>query len=208
MSGWSEVKTSAVRRIDESAALMAEMSETIFEWAEPGLREYRSAWLLVDYLSEKGFRVEEGVAGMPTAFTAEWGEVDPVLGFFAEYDATPGHSQRAVPYEDPAVRHGPGFTDAHNMIGVASCVAAVALSDAVSELGLEAHIRLFGTPAEKLCVGKPSWPGTASSTAWTPSSPGTLGAQPLSWGRYGPSPTGARSTASGWRRRRAGRAAT
>jgi aminobenzoyl-glutamate utilization protein B len=180
MSDWSEAKTSAVRRIDESAALMAEMSDTIFEWAEPGLREYRSARLLVEYLSDKGFRVEEGVAGMPTAFTAEWGEEGPVLGFFAEYDATPGHSQRAVPYEDPAVQHGPGFTDAHNMIGVASCVAASTLSDAVSEFGLEARIRLLGTPAEKLCVGKPYmardglFDGLDALLAWHPGGPTTV----------------------------------
>jgi aminobenzoyl-glutamate utilization protein B len=106
---------------------MWEMSDTIFGYAEPGLREDRSARLLVDCLRRQGFEVEEGVSGMPTAFKADWGEGGPVIGFFAEYDATPGHSQKPVPWDEPAVPYGPGFTDAHNMLGVASCLAAVAL---------------------------------------------------------------------------------
>ncbi len=77
------------------------------------------------------------------------------MGLFAEYDATPGHSQKAVAWEEPAVPHGPGFTDAHNMIGVASCVAAVGLKETAMEHGIDVRIKLLGTPAENLCVGKP-----------------------------------------------------
>ncbi len=151
----TEEKQTAFDWIEANAAAMAEMSDTIFRWAEPGLREYRSAKLLVDYLRDEGFEVDEGVAGMPTAFVATWGEARPVIGFFAEYDATPGHSQRAVPWEEPATPHGPGFTDAHNMIGVASCFSAAAVKEAAQSHGLPVGIRLLGTPAEKLCVGKP-----------------------------------------------------
>ena len=180
MKGWSGVKRWAVKWIEENTARMAEMSDTIFEWAEPGLREYKSAKLLADYLTRNGFRVEEGVAGMPTAFAAEWGNDGPVMGFFAEYDATPGHSQKAVPYEAPAVPHGPGFTDAHNMIGVASCFTAVALKETVVEHDINARIRLLGTPAEKLCVGKPYmardglFDGMDALIAWHPGGPTTV----------------------------------
>jgi aminobenzoyl-glutamate utilization protein B len=178
--GWSDAKRWAVSWIDDNSSRMAEMSDTLFEWAEPGLREYKSSKLLADYLSENGFRVEYCVAGMPTAFVAEWGNDGPVMGLFAEYDATPGHSQKAVPHEAPAVPNGPGFTDAHNMIGVASCIAAVALKETVVKHGVKARIRLLGTPAEKLCVGKPYmakdglFDGMDALLAWHPGGPTTV----------------------------------
>lgn len=180
MSGWTEEKCTAVDWIEANAASMTEMSDTIFRWAEPGLREYRSAKLLVNYLKGQGFNVEEGVAGMPTAFVARWGEGRPEIGFFAEYDATPGHSQRAVPWEEPAIPHGPGFTDAHNMLGVASCFATVALKEVAQIHGLSMRIRLLGTPAEKLCVGKPYmardglFDGMDAVLAWHPGGPTTV----------------------------------
>jgi len=102
------------------------------------------------------------------------------MGFFAEYDATPGHSQKAVPWEEPAVPHGPGFTDAHNMIGVASCFAAAALKETATKHGIGTRIRLLGTPAEKLCVGKPYmardglFDGMDALLAWHPGGPTTV----------------------------------
>jgi aminobenzoyl-glutamate utilization protein B len=178
--GWSDTKSWAVSWIEDNSPRMAEMSDTLFEWAEPGLREYKSSKLLADYLLENGFRVEYGVAGMPTAFVAKWGNEGPVMGLFAEYDATPGHSQKAVPHKAPAVPNGPGFTDAHNMIGVASCIAAVALKETVVKHGVKARIRLLGTPAEKLCVGKPYmardglFDGMDALLAWHPGGPTTV----------------------------------
>ncbi len=180
MSGWSREKRSAVAWIDENSARMAEMSDALFEWAEPGLREYKSSRLLMSYMVEKGFDVEEGVSGMPTAFVARWGKEGPEIGFFAEYDATPGHSQKVVPWEEPAVPHGPGFTDAHNMLGVASCFAALALKEVAVENGFRVKVRLLGTPAEKLCVGKPYmardglFDGMDALLAWHPGGPTTV----------------------------------
>jgi len=159
---------------------MGKMSDTIFGYAEPGLREYKSAKLLVDYLRSQGFSVEEGVSEMPTAFMAEWGGDGLIIGFFAEYDATPGHSQKPVPWDEPAVPYGPGFTDAHNMLGVASCFAATALKKASEEHKIPVKIRLLGTPAEKLCVGKPYmardglFDGMDALLAWHPGGPTTV----------------------------------
>jgi aminobenzoyl-glutamate utilization protein B len=180
MSVWTEEKLSAVEWLEAHAGGMGEMSDALFEWAEPGLREYKSSRILVDYLRGQGFEVEEGVSGMPTAFKATWGGEGPVIGFFAEYDATPGHSQKPVPWEEPAIPYGPGFTDAHNMLGVASCYAAAALKAAAERHGIETRIRLLGTPAEKLCVGKPYmardgyFDGMDALLAWHPGGPTTV----------------------------------
>jgi aminobenzoyl-glutamate utilization protein B len=170
-------KQTVEKWVDDHAAEMAEMSDKIFSYAEPGLREYKSSKLLIDYMRKNGFDVEAGVSNMPTAFKSEWGEKGPVIGFFAEYDATPGHSQKAVPWNEPAVNYGAGFTDAHNMLGVASCFAAVALKETTEQHRLPVKIRLLGTPAEKLCVGKPFmardglFDGMDALLAWHPGGP-------------------------------------
>ena len=131
-------------------------------------------------MKQEGFEVEYGIAGMPTSFNCKWGDKGPVIGFFAEYDATPGHSQKPVPYEIPDVPYAPGFTDAHNMLGVAGCFVATSLKHAIEEHGLKAQIRLLSTPAEKLCVGKPylardGWfDGMDCLLAWHPGGPTTV----------------------------------
>jgi len=177
MSSWDEEKKSAAEWVDDNLAQMAEMSDKIFEYSEPGLREYKSSKLLADYLSRNGFDVEIGVSGMPTAFNSRWGDKGSLIGYFAEYDATPGHSQKAVPWEEPAVTYGAGFTDAHNMLGVASCFAAIALKETSEMYKLPVRIKLFGSPAEKLCVGKPFmardglFEGMDAMLAWHPGGP-------------------------------------
>ena len=71
----SVAKKSAVEWIDVNSGKMAKMSAPLFAWSEPGLREYKSARLLIDYLVENGFDVEDGVFVMPTAFVAKWGKI-------------------------------------------------------------------------------------------------------------------------------------
>ena len=177
MGTWNGEKGTTEKWIEDNAAEMAEMSDKIFAYSEPGLREYKSSKLLVDYMKRSGFAVETGVSDMPTAFSSEWGDNGPVIGFFAEYDATPGHSQKAVPWDEPAVPYGAGFTDAHKMLGVASCLAAVALKEAAERHRLPLKIKLLGTPAEKLCVGKPFmardgfFEGMDAMLAWHPGGP-------------------------------------
>jgi len=176
----SKVKATVIAWLDDNSAQMFKMSDQLFKWAEPGLREYKSSKLLADYMEKLGFEVEIGVSDMPTAFNSEWGDEGPVIGLFAEYDATPGHSQKPVPYDEPDVPYAPGFTDAHNMLGVASCFSAGALKAAILNHGLKARIRLLGTPAEKLCVGKPymardGWfDGMDCLLAWHPGGPTTV----------------------------------
>ncbi|GMA30500.1 hypothetical protein [Litorihabitans aurantiacus] len=136
-------------------AAVRRMTRRIWELAEPGLTEVASARVLTDHLRAAGFDVETGVAGFPSAFVATWGSAGPEIGFSCEYDATPGETQDHLPH--PAARPGrrAGFTDLHNGIGTASAAAAVALARTLERHGLPGRIRVLGTPAEKLCVGKP-----------------------------------------------------
>ncbi|MFP6740354.1 MAG: hypothetical protein VCD33_01815 [Alphaproteobacteria bacterium] len=79
----------------------------------------------MERLRAEGLTVEEGSAGMPTAFCATWcadgGEDGPVIGSYAEYDAVPGNSQQAVPYQAPREgvhRWAAGHTDPHSGLGI------------------------------------------------------------------------------------------
>lgn len=87
----SAAKQAAVDAVDEQAGRLTAMSDKIWAYAETALRERRSSKLLADYAEENGFRVTRGVAGMPTAFIAEFGQGRPVIAVMGEYDALPGY---------------------------------------------------------------------------------------------------------------------
>ena len=63
------------------------------------MKETKTSAYYADVLEEHGFTVERGVAGMPTAFVATFGEGAPVIGVMAELDALPGSITRysAIP---------------------------------------------------------------------------------------------------------------
>jgi aminobenzoyl-glutamate utilization protein B len=144
--------------LDAAASLDGEMNAiatALWEYAETGLEEHRSAALLADTLEGEGFRVERGVAGMPTAFVAEWGRGHPIVGVLAEYDALPGLGNAPVSSKEPRIDgHPHGHGCGHNVFGAGSVGAAIALKRAAESQGLKGTIRLYGTPAEETLVGK------------------------------------------------------
>jgi aminobenzoyl-glutamate utilization protein B len=124
-------------------------AQQIWEWAEPGYQEERSAALLSGMLEQAGFRVERGVGGIPTAFTAEFGEGAPVLAILGEYDALPGLAQAAVPTQQPVPGNGYGHGCGHHLFGVASASAAMALADEIRAGTFPGTVRYYGCPAEE-----------------------------------------------------------
>ena len=88
-------KKAALAAIDEKNELIAEVADSIWDYAELSMQEVKSAALFVKVLKEEGFQVEEGICGIPTAFSASYGSGKPVIGFLAEYDALSGLSQEA-----------------------------------------------------------------------------------------------------------------
>lgn len=153
-SGWTPPKRTAAAVVEALAPHLTETSRQIWEAAELALKETRSSALLADFLEANGFRVERGVAGMPTAFLAEFGSGEPVLAYLAEYDALPTLSQRVVATRVPAVAGAPGHGCGHNLFGVGSVGAGIALKAAMEAHGLPGTVRVYGTPAEEHGVGK------------------------------------------------------
>src|SRR5262245_14359166 len=91
-----------------------EAARKIWEWAEPGYQEHQSSKLLREMLAKAGFKIESGVAEIPTAFTATFGSGQPVIGILGEYDALPGLSQKAEPAREPIVAGGYGHGCGHH----------------------------------------------------------------------------------------------
>jgi len=130
------------------------ISRQIWESPEIGFHEQKSSALLRDELRAAGFRIQDGVAGMPTAFTAEWGSGQPVIAILGEFDALPGMSQKDVPHAEAIVAGAPGHGCGHNLLGTASALAAVAVKEEMQARGLKGTVRFYGTPAEEGGGGK------------------------------------------------------
>lgn len=111
------------------------LSHAIHAEPELAFAEHRSCAKAKELIAQRGFQIGP-VAGLDTAFRAEFGSGPLVVGVCAEYDAL------------PEIGHACG----HNIIAAAGVGAALALADVADELGLT--VALLGTPAEESGGGK------------------------------------------------------
>jgi aminobenzoyl-glutamate utilization protein B len=171
----SAAKLAAVHAVDRHAAALTDLSDRIWAYAEIAFREHRSAAALADFAEAQGFRVERGVAGMPTAFVASYGQGQPVIGVLGEYDALPGLSQKTLPEPLPLVEGAAGHGCGHNLFGAASLGAAIAIKEQIAAGRLQGTVIFFGTPAEEDVGGKiymardGVFDGVDAVLAWHPS---------------------------------------
>jgi aminobenzoyl-glutamate utilization protein B len=147
-------KTAAAASIDRHAAELARLSNQVWEYAETALLETKSAEAIAAYAEAQGFRVRRGVAEMPTAFVAEYGQGTPVIAVLGEYDALPGLSQKAQPAKAALEAGAPGHGCGHNLLGVSALAAALAIKEQVAAGKIAGTIRYYGTPAEEDVGGK------------------------------------------------------
>ncbi|MCH8830111.1 MAG: amidohydrolase, partial [Planctomycetes bacterium] len=142
-------KTALYKSIEKRDAQSWAAAQKIWNWAEPGYQESKSAALLAKMLEEAGFEVKRKVAGIPTAFTATFGSGKPVIGILGEYDALPGLSQRAVPFRDPNPTATYGHACGHHLFGVASASATMAIAEQIRKGTIKGTVRFYGCPAEE-----------------------------------------------------------
>jgi aminobenzoyl-glutamate utilization protein B len=147
-------KEEAVASIERHKAEIIDLSDRIWGFAETALLETRSANALADYVEKQGFTVERGVAGLPTAFVASYGEGRPIIGVLGEYDALPGLSQKTQSVKEALEAGAPGHGCGHNLLGTAALGAALAVKDLMAAGKLRGTIRFYGTPAEEAVGGK------------------------------------------------------
>lgn len=140
--------------IDQRYTQTADLAQALWDYAELGYQEQKSSQLLQQALTTESFELDAGVAGMPTAFVASWGEGKPVIALLAEYDALPGISQQAVASRQIVEGKTSAHACGHNLFGAGSVSAAIALKHWLEKTGRSGTIRLYGTPAEEGGSGK------------------------------------------------------
>ncbi len=139
-------KRKAVKKaVAAHKAAMVELADAVWELAEPPLHETKSAELIANYLTARGFKVEFCIPSCPTAFRATRGAGKPTIGMLGEYDALPDCGEKPDTYG-----HGCG----HNLLGAAPAAGAAAIADMLEESGGDGRVVYWGTPAEEALVGK------------------------------------------------------
>jgi len=140
--------------IDLSAEEICDISDKIWDFPETSFCEERASTLLKEALKKHGFNVTSGIADMPTAFTATFGEGEPRLGILAEYDGLSGMSQEAcVATKSPVENKDKNHSCGHNLFAGGSFAAALAVKEYIKECG-RGSVTLFGCPAEEGGAGK------------------------------------------------------
>jgi aminobenzoyl-glutamate utilization protein B len=147
-------KKTVIQSLEAKKQQYVDVASNIWNLAELGYKEGKSANLLQSMLKEEGFTIETGVAGIPTAFTATFGSGTPVIGVLGEYDALPGFSQDAVPFKKELAGNTNGHACGHHLFGSASAAAAIAVKNWLKTTGRKGTIRFYGTPAEEGGAGK------------------------------------------------------
>ena len=127
----------------------------IWDYAELGYQEEKSSSLLAKSLEDEGFVVKKGLAGIPSAFTAEYNNGGAVIGILGEFDALPGLAQTSSPFKEVVHNEtGAGHACGHHLFGAASAWAAVAIKEWLVKNNVKGTIRFYGTPAEEGGSGK------------------------------------------------------
>ncbi|MGE5645647.1 MAG: amidohydrolase [Acidobacteriota bacterium] len=150
-----QAKREAFARLDGMHKLAQVMVDTVFSFGEPGFQEFETSRYLTGVLSDHGFRIETGVAGMPTAWVATWGTGKPVIGFIADIDGLPGVSQKpGVPRHDPIVAGAPGHGEGHNAGPAVNILAAIVVKDWMQRNGIQGTLKIYPGVAEELLAAK------------------------------------------------------
>src|SRR5699024_9315021 len=141
--------------IEEKKDILIDASNYIWDLAEMKFEEFESVDHLCELLKAEGFQVERDVGGIETAFIATYGDGSPVIGILGEYDALAGMSQQAGVHTKTPIKEGDnGHGCGHNLLGVGSLGAVLAVKQMIDERQLSGTIRYYGCPAEEGGSGK------------------------------------------------------
>src|SRR6202158_867961 len=123
-----DLKQQAIAAIDARQAFTQQMVDQIFSYAELGFQEHETSRYLTDILEKNGFKVESGLARMPTAWIGTHGSGKPVIAFISDLDCIPRASQKpGVAYHDPIIEGAPGHGEGHNSGMAVNVTAALVL---------------------------------------------------------------------------------
>jgi aminobenzoyl-glutamate utilization protein B len=146
-----KLKADAIADVEAMKEHTQQMVDSIFSFGELGFQEAETHRYVVDILKKNGFRVEEGVAGVPTAFMATWGSGTPVIALGSDIDGIPQASQKpGVAYHDPLIEGAPGHGEGHNSGVPLNITAALAVKKIMEREKLPGTLKIWPGTAEEL----------------------------------------------------------
>ena len=150
-----DLKKQAVAEVDKLQTFTQQMVDQVFSFSELGFHEYETSKYLTGVLEKQGFKVERGVAEMPTAWTATWGSGKPVIAFITDVDCIPRASQKpGVAYHDPIVADAPGHGEGHNSGMAVNITAALVLKQLMEKNKISGTLKILPGVAEELVGAK------------------------------------------------------
>jgi aminobenzoyl-glutamate utilization protein B len=149
------LKVEALQRVDARAKLVQEIVDQVFSFGELGMQEVETSKYLTGLLEQNGFRVERGIAGMPTAWVATWGSGKPVIALGSDIDGIPQANQKpAVGYREPMVASAPGHGEGHNSGQAVNIAAALVVKEIMEREKIPGTLKLWPGVAEEAIAGK------------------------------------------------------
>ncbi|HET7620280.1 MAG TPA: amidohydrolase [Gemmatimonadaceae bacterium] len=140
----------AVADVESRASFTQQMIDQIFSYGELGFQEVETSRYLVDVLKRNGFEVQEGVAGIPTAWVATWGSGKPVIALGSDIDGIPQASQKpGVACHAPIIPGAPGHGEGHNTGQPVNITAALAVKRIMEREKLPGTIKIWPGVAEE-----------------------------------------------------------
>jgi aminobenzoyl-glutamate utilization protein B len=145
------LKTEAAAAVDGMTVFTQQMVDTIFSYGELGFQEIETNRYIIDILKKNGFTVQEGIAGIPTAFMATWGSGKPVIALGSDIDGIPQASQKpGVAYHDPMIEGAPGHGEGHNSGQAVNITAVLAVKKIMERDKIPGTLRVWPGTAEEL----------------------------------------------------------
>src|SRR5213075_2290192 len=148
-------KTQIVKDVDGMAKETQVMVDTVFSFGELGFQEFETSKYLTGILEKEGFKIERGVAGIPTAWVASWGSGKPVISLGSDIDDIPQASQKpGVSWHEPMIEGAPGHGEGHNSGMPLNILAALAVKKVMEREHLQGALQLWPGVAEELVATK------------------------------------------------------
>jgi aminobenzoyl-glutamate utilization protein B len=146
-----KLKADAAAEVEKNAVLGQQINDMLFSFSELGFQEYETFTYLTTLLEKNGFKIQRGIAGIPTAWTATWGSGKPVIALGSDVDCIPKASQKpGVAYQDPLVVGAPGHGEGHNSGQALNIISALALKKIMEREKISGTLMLWPGVAEEV----------------------------------------------------------
>ena len=146
----AKIKEEVAREVEKQAVLAQQINDMLFSFAELGFQEYETQAYLTGLLEKNGFKIQKGIANIPTAWTATWGNGKPLIALGSDVDCIPKASQKpGVAYWDPIVQGAPGHGEGHNSGQALNIITALVVKKIMEREKISGTLMLWPGIAEE-----------------------------------------------------------